>query len=100
MIFENRPHDHGCVDAYNFFVSQRPTVILSEHAIQVPADKMILAEFLITSVSILKIKLKFPKRVNSVASIRGPVAPAEDIILRVQPFYESCEMKRGRAARQ
>ena len=41
MIFEIRPHDDGCVGPYNFFVSQRPAVILSENDIQAPADRTI-----------------------------------------------------------
>ena len=82
MIFEIRPHDHGCVCTYNVFVSQRPAVILSENDIQTPADKMILTEFLITSFSMSKIKVKVQKRMNSTTPIRGAIAPAEDIILR------------------
>ena len=39
MIFENRPHHDGCVVPYNFFVSQRQAVILSENDIQTPADR-------------------------------------------------------------
>ena len=34
-------HGPGCLVTYNFFVSQRPAVILSESEIQTPADKMI-----------------------------------------------------------
>ena len=98
MIFEIRPHDAGCEVPYNFFVSQRPAVILSENYIQAPADKTILSEFLIISFSTSKIEAKVPKRTNSVASTCGTIPPAEDIIL-VQPFYESYKMKRGRAAR-
>ena len=82
MIFEIRPHEHGCVFPYNFFVSQPPAVILSENDIQAPADRTILTEFLITSFSISKIKVKVPKRMNSTTSIRGAIAPAEDITLR------------------
>ena len=82
MIFENRPHNAGCVGAYNFFVSKRPAVILSENDIQAPADRTILSEFLITSFSISKINVKVPKRPNSTTPIRGAIAPAEDITLR------------------
>ena len=83
MIFEIRPHDDGCVVTYNFFVSQRPAVILSENDIQAPADRMILTEFRITSFSISKIEVKVPKRMNSTTPIRGAIAPADDITLRV-----------------
>ena len=79
MIFEIRPHDHGCVAPYNFFVSQRPAVVLSENDIQTPADRTILSEFLITSCSTSKMNVKVPKRTNSVAPIRGAIAPTEDI---------------------
>ena len=64
MIFEIRPHDHGCVCPYNFFVSQRPAVILSENDIQAPADRTILSEFLITPFSISKMKVKDRKRID------------------------------------
>ena len=95
MILENRPHDHGCLCTYNFFVSQRPAVILSENDIQIPADRMNLTEFLITSFSISKNWLKVQKRPDCWRSIRGAIAPADDITVRVQPFYESCEVYVG-----
>ena len=95
MIFEIRPHDHGCVDTYNFFVSQRPAVILSENDIQAPADRMILTEFLITSFSASKIEVKDPKRMNSVAAIRGAIAPVEDITLRCNHSTSHVKRKMG-----
>ena len=82
MIFEIRPHDDGCVGAYNFFASQRPAVILSENDIQAPAGRMLLTEFLITSFSISKMKVKDRKRIDCWRPIRGAIAPAEDITLR------------------
>ena len=81
MIFEIRPHDHGCVDTYNFFVSQRPAVILSENDIQAPADRMILTEFLITSFSISKIKVKDRKRIDATGAIRERITPVDDMTL-------------------
>ena len=78
-----------------FFVSQRPAIILSENDIQVPAGRMVWTEFLITSFSILKIDLKVQKRMNSTRAFRGAIVPADDIALRVQPLYESCEMYVG-----
>ena len=80
------------------FVSQRPAVILSENDIQAPADRMILTEFLITSFSISKIKVKVPKRTNSVAPIRGALAPAEDITLRCN--HSTSHVKRSVGAPQ
>ena len=68
---------------YNFFVSQRPAVILSENEIQTPADKMIWTEYLFTSVSILEIELKDRKRIDCRGRIRGAIAPVDDITLRV-----------------
>ena len=99
MIFEVRPHGHGCVFPYNCVVSQRQAVILSENDIQTPTDKMIQTEFLIILFPISKIKVKVQKRPNHWSAFRGAIAPADDIILRVQPLYESLEMIRGRAAR-
>ena len=82
MIFEIRPHDHGCVDTYNFFVSQRPAVILSENDIQTPADITILTEFLIISILTSKIDLKVRNRTDCTTAFRGAIAPADDITLR------------------
>ena len=82
MIFEIRPHGHGCVSPYNFFVSQRPGVILSENDIQAPAGGTIYTEFLITSFSTSKVKVKDRKRIDCWRPIRGAIAPAEDITLR------------------
>ena len=70
-------------------------MILSENDIQAPADKAILTEFLITSFSTSKIKVKVRKRPDHWSAFRGAIAPADDITLQVQPLYESCEMKRG-----
>ena len=79
---------------YNFFVSQRPAVILSENGIQIPADKMIWTEFRITLISISKIELpitlisiskielKDRKRTDCRGRIRGAIAPVDDITLR------------------
>ena len=91
MIFKILHHEHGCLGLYNCFVSQRPAVMLSENEIQTPADRMIWTEFLITLVSISKIELKDRKRTDCRGRIRGAIAPVDDITLRVQPLYESCE---------
>ena len=91
MIFKPPVHGTGCLVTYNFLDSQRPAVILSENEIQTPADRMIWTEFLITSVSMSKINLKDQKRIDCRCRIRGAIAPVDDITLRAQPLYESCE---------
>ena len=82
MILEIRPHDDECVVTCNFFVSQRPAVILSENDIQAPAGRTIWTEFLITSFSISKIDLKVQIFTNCRAPIRGAIAHVDDITLR------------------
>ena len=82
MIFEIRPHDDGCVFPYNFFVSQRPAVILSENDIQTPADMTISKVFQITSIRITKSDLKVQNRPDCTTVFRGAIAPADDITLR------------------
>ena len=83
MISKFPVHGTGCLAPYNFFVSQRPAVILSENEIQTPADKMIWTEFLITSFSISKIELKLRNRPDCRGRIRGAIALVDDITLRV-----------------
>ena len=41
-------------------------------------------------------KVKVRKRMDWTTAFRRAIALADDITLRVQPLYESCEMKRGR----
>ena len=91
MISKILHHEHGRLELYNFFASQRPAVILSEKEIQTPVDKMIWTEFLITSFSMSKIEPKDQKRIGCGGRIRGAIAPVDDITLRVQPLYESCK---------
>ena len=64
MIFKILHHEHGCLGLYNFFVSQRPAVILSENEIQTPADRVILTEFATTSFPISKTELKVRNRIH------------------------------------
>ena len=86
---------HRGVDSYNFLVSQRLTVILAGTLLQARADQTIWTEFRLTSFPITEIKVKVRKRTDCTGRIRGAIAPADDITLRVQPLYESCEMERG-----
>ena len=76
---------------YNFFVSQRPAVILWESKIQTPADTTISKVFQNTSFMVTKMKVKVRKRMDWTTAFRRTIAPVDDITLRVQPLYESCE---------
>ena len=44
---------------------------------------------------ITKIKVKVRKRPDYTTTFRRAIAPVDDITLRVQPLYESCEMNAG-----
>ena len=76
---------------YNVLDSQRPTVILSGNKIQTPADTMISKVFQNTSFMVTKIIVEVRKRMDCTTAFRGAIAPVDDITLRVQPLYESCE---------
>ena len=68
---------------YNFFVSQRPAVILSENEIQTPADTTISKLFQNTSFMVTKMKVKVRKRPDCTTTFRRAIAPVDDITLRV-----------------
>ena len=67
---------------YNFLDSQRPDVILWESEIQTPADTTIFKCFQNTSFMVTKMKVKVRKRPDCTTTVRGAIAPADDIILR------------------
>ena len=91
MISKFPAHGTGCLVTSNFFASQRPAVILSENEIQTPADRTISKVFQNTSFMIKKIKVKVRNRTDCTTAFRRAIAPVDDITLRVQPLYESCE---------
>ena len=91
MIFKFPVHGTGCSDPYNFLDSQRPAVILSGSKIQTPADTTIFKCFQNTSFMVTKINVKLRKRPDCTTTFRRAIAPVDDITLRVQPLYESCE---------
>ena len=68
---------------YNFFVSQRPAVILWESKIQTPADTTISKVFQDTLFMVTKMKVKVRKRMDCTTTFRRAIAPADDITLRV-----------------
>ena len=70
------------MDPYNFFISQRPAVILSGNEIQTPADTTISNLFQNTSCMVTKITVKLRKRPDCTTTFRGAIAPADDITLR------------------
>ena len=75
---------------YNFFASQRPTVILSGNGIQTPADTAIPKLFQNTSFGATRTMVKVRKRTDYTTAFRRTIALVDDITLRVQPLYESC----------
>ena len=68
---------------YNFFVSQRPTVILSENEIQTPAYTTISKVFQNTSFTVTKINVKVRHRMDCTTAFRRIIALVNDITLRV-----------------
>ena len=76
-------HGTGCLVTYNFFVSQRPAVILSENKIQTPADTTISKLFQNTSFMVTKVMVEVRKRTDCTTAFRRAIAPVDDITLRV-----------------
>ena len=74
-------HGTGCLVTYNFFVSQRPAVILSENEIQTPADTTIFKCFQNTSFSFTKTMVKIRKRTDCTTTFRRAIAFVDDNIL-------------------
>ena len=91
MISKFPVHGTGCSDSYNFLVSQRRDVILSENNLQARADQTISKVFQNTSFMVTKIMVKVRKRPDCTTTFRRAIAPVDDITLRVQPLYESCK---------
>ena len=73
---------HRGVDSYNFFVWQRPAVILAENILEARADQTISKLFTITSFMITKIMVKVGKPPHRTTPFRGAIAPVDDITLR------------------
>jgi len=61
MIFKFPVHGTGCLVTYNFFVSQRPAVILSGNEIQTPADTTISKLFQNTSFTVTEMTVEIRK---------------------------------------
>ena len=71
------------VAPYNFFVSQRPAVILWESEIQTPADTTIFKCFQNTLFILTKTKVEVRKRMDCTTTFRRAIALVDDITLRV-----------------
>ena len=95
MISKFPVHGNGCSDSYNFLASQRPAVILWGNEIHARADQTIFKSFQDTAFMITKIKVKVRNRTDCTTAFRRTIAPVDDITLRVQPLYESCEWDVG-----
>ena len=67
---------------YNFFVSQRLAVILSEINLEARADQTISNLFQNTSFMVTKIKVKVRKRMDCTTTVRRAIASVDDITLR------------------
>ena len=68
---------------YNFFVSQRPAVILSGNEIQTPAATTISKLFQNTSFMVTKIKVEVRNRMDCTTAFHQSIAPVDAITLRV-----------------
>ena len=90
MISKFPVHGTGCLATYNFLVSQRRGVILSENNLQARADQTISKLFQNTSFMATKIRVKIRNRPDCTTTFRRAIAPVDDITLRVQPLYELC----------
>ena len=83
MISKFPVHGTGCLGTYNFFVSQRPAVILSENEIQTPADTTIFKCFQNAPFMVTKVKVKVRKTTDWTTAFRRAIAPVDAITLRV-----------------
>ena len=70
------------VGTYNFFVSQRPALILSGNQIQTYSNRIISTNLHEPSWSTKKIKSKGRKFIHRTSPIRGANSPADAITLR------------------
>ena len=75
-------HGLGCLDSYNFFVSQRPTVIRAGDLLEVRADQTIYKTFQNTFYLVTKMHVKIGKRPDHTTAFRRTIAPVDDITLR------------------
>ena len=73
---------HRGVDSYNFFVSQRLTVILAGNLLQARATQTIAKLFQTSQFTVAKNRVKMRKRPDRTTAFRGAIAPADDITLR------------------
>ena len=83
MISKFPVHGTGCSDSYNFLVSQRRDVILSENNLQAKADQTTAKLAQNTSFIVTKMELKVRKRPDCTTTFRRAIAPVDDITLRV-----------------
>ena len=83
MISKFPVHGTGCSDSYNFLVSQRREVILSETNLQARADRTIFKSFQNTSFMVTKMMVEVLKRMDCTTTFRRAIALLDDITLRV-----------------
>ena len=83
MIFKFPVHGTGCSDSYNFLVSQRRDVILSEINLEARADQTISKLFQNTSFMVTKINVKVRKRPDCTTTFRRAITPVDAITVRV-----------------
>ena len=82
VISEFAVHGPGCLATYNFLVSQCLAVILAGNLLQARATSTIETDFLISSFTMTKIKVKVRKRMDRTTAFRRTIAPVDDITLR------------------
>ena len=75
-------HGPGCLDTYNFLVSQRLTVILAGDLLEARADQTIVTHFTIASFTVTKNEVKVRKHTDRTTAFRRTIAPVDDITLR------------------
>ena len=71
----------GALAPYNFFISQRPAVILSDNEIQTTADTTTSKLFQDTSFMVTKIMVKVRKRMDRTTAFRRTIVLVDDITL-------------------
>ena len=89
-------HGPGCLDSYNFLVSQRLTVILARDLLGARADQTISKLVTNTRFTVTKIMVKVRKHTDRTTAFRRAIAPADDITLRCNHSTNHVKSSLGR----
>ena len=74
-------HGPGCLDTYNFLVSQRLSVVLAGDLLEARADQTICSLFQNTPFTVTKNQVKVRKPPNDTTAFCRAIAPVDDITL-------------------